>query len=424
MRMGQTLALVLTALIFIGKESHVVREHTQTNQSKEAETNASASVLSLDSYQFHIDALRSAMNSSNITLIQMSGRGDRLGSNIQRPLFLLLYCYCLGVDFCIAPQAKQLLGRELSFPICKKDASSRIKGRWALNDDHTAYFQNASMANSTSYYGIHVDDKVLGRFANGAKSQLGNICKSNQKDMSLFAKAWNAMIHLAPHHPTFANDNASTIHQELMNPHNQNVTTVAVHIRRGDIRRDNRNDIFMDDEIFLQAITRLRNMIRRVRPSHPPEVHLFSENYGMVNWTLYEDIVEYFHLADQMSPPEKRFQRMDTALNLRDWRAFLDADIFLSSGTSFARIPSLARDVTTAAAGASSSSSSDNDYLPWTLIVDQSNRGPQGFPFDAYTTLAVQRYPTPKVLHIDKKMAPPIWQDAWDHSSPHLLGIE
>jgi hypothetical protein len=66
---------------------------------------------------------------------------------------------------------------------------------------------------------------------------------------------------------------------------NKEVTTIAVHIRRGDITRE-RNDMFLTNKLFVVTIEKLCKMMSKAGRSL--EVHLFSEDYGTVNWTAYD----------------------------------------------------------------------------------------------------------------------------------------
>mmetsp|Transcript_21691 Transcript_21691/g.35850 ORF Transcript_21691/g.35850 Transcript_21691/m.35850 type:complete len:108 (-) Transcript_21691:137-460(-) len=83
------------------------------------------------------------------------------------------------------------------------------------------------------------------------------------------------------------------------------------------------------------------------------ELHLFSEDYGLTNWSAYQEVVDEWHLAKKGSD-----NQLDVLL--RDWAHFVDADVLIVGGTLSA-VPALARDEP------STTSSSIGDPFPMTL---------------------------------------------------------
>lgn len=129
---------------------------------------------------------------------------------------------------------------------------------------------------------------------------------------------------------------------------NENTTTIVVHIRRGDYLEAGRKVLW--DETYMALIEKLRAIVERTGKT--PQVHIFSEDYGSIapykdgdlpkalNWSLYDGIVDPrdMHLAPDMRESKKGLKThkarqkannvMDMSLNLRDWRHFVEADIW------------------------------------------------------------------------------------------------
>jgi hypothetical protein len=67
----------------------------------------------------------------NVTIIQKFGRVDRLGSNLQRPFFLMSYADCHGYNFCIRDEEgqnyPQLYADAFPFPICSRNVVENAK---------------------------------------------------------------------------------------------------------------------------------------------------------------------------------------------------------------------------------------------------------------------------------------------------------
>ena len=148
-----------------------------------------------------------------------------------------------------------------------------------------------------------------------------------------FRDYWRNNILTAP--PRGALKSSDTVKENLFK--SENVTTIAVHVRRGDYTWKKRKDVFTKDTVCIQAITQIRDMVK-ARASEGlgrPEVHLFSEDYGTVNWTSYEGLVDEWHFAPFMGI----LHQMDWALNIRDWIHFIKADITIATG-AFSTLPS------------------------------------------------------------------------------------
>ena len=110
---------------------------------------------------------------------------------------------------------------------------------------------------------------------------------------------------------------------------------IVAHVRRGDILPGVRNDVWISDEHVISLIEVAIYYVRRKRgPDVKIEVHVFSEDYGMTNWTKYKPLVDVFHLASEGSD--------DVELNLRDWKHFVIADVLIVGGT-FSSVPAYAR---------------------------------------------------------------------------------
>lgn len=136
---------------------------------------------------------------------------------------------------------------------------------------------------------------------------------------------------------------------------NRSSTRIAVHARRGDILPGVRNDVWIGDDQIISLIEMAKHYVRRRKGrDHVIEVHMFSEDYGAVNWTRYGNgLVDRFHLAPRGS--------WDIELNIRDWKHFVTADVMIIGG-SFSQIPGLAR-----------YKPSEEDGLPMTIYMHKNN---------------------------------------------------
>lgn len=112
---------------------------------------------------------------------------------------------------------------------------------------------------------------------------------------------------------------------------------IAIHVRRGDVEPTGHwAHGFIEDSAFLQLIALCKDYLK----SQEMEVHIFSEDYGATNWSLFENNNTYFHLA----PKDNTYHLAPGNLteNLRDWAHFCEADILIAGGT-FSVIPALTR---------------------------------------------------------------------------------
>jgi hypothetical protein len=256
----------------------------------------------------------------NVTIIQKYGRTDRLGSNMQRPFFLMAYADCRGYKFCIRNEEgqnfPQLYLDAFSLPICSRN----------VVESANAGELGVVPVNASGVYRFVDKDKWLLKLMS---SKLANCAFTKP-----FRETMRNMIMDSTNRGEFK---GSTIANEDFFT-NKEVTTIAVHVRRGDIH-EGRRDIFLTDELFVVTIKKLREMMSKAGRSS--EVHLFSEDYGTVNWTAYDGLVDQFHLAPQINSAT-RGSKMDMHLNLRDWKHFVKADILVAGG-SFSRLPGFSR---------------------------------------------------------------------------------
>jgi hypothetical protein len=268
-------------------------------------------------------------NLPNVMIEMKYQRQDRLGSNIRRPLSLLGYAHCLGYGFCIRPGSEGIT-RYFSpgFPTCPND----------LQDTHPPIGRLFyDEINQTGLYTLDRDDDLLRNWVH----QNGD-CGFDDS----FRALWRQMIVNASNSPFLPADKSELAKQQLFqNKDDAQVTTVAVHIRRGDYVEWGRGVIH--DVFYVVMLRRLRARLEKMK--RIPEIHIFSEDYGWVdktrnltsNWTLYEGIADHIHLAPDMRT-NRTAHAMDMALNLRDWRHFVEADILIV-GSPFSEIPALGR---------------------------------------------------------------------------------
>ncbi len=262
-------------------------------------------------------------------------RGDRLGSNIVRPLSLMGYAHCYRHIFCIAEGRG---GLTKYFPAlvnltCPKDLHQRLP--W-IDDGEKKLFDNPPLK-EPGIYAFKRNDK---RLETWTKTHMD--CAFDD----VMRKKWGQVIVDAS-----LGDNPNIINKTLASEDlfeankDPNTVTVAINIRRGDFT-DWQRKVYLD-QYYVILLRHLRFLL--VKAGRIPEVHLFSEDYGMIdigrnitrNWTMYEGLVEHYHFApDMRTARNPHVMNMD--LNLRDWRHFVQADILIVGG-SFSRIPALGR---------------------------------------------------------------------------------
>lgn len=254
----------------------------------------------------------------NVTIFMKFPRRDRLGSNVQRPLFLMAYSHCMGYNFCIGP-GRAGISEIFGFPTCPETFVDGYGGR---------IFETE--VNRSGVYDFARDDGAIMRAV------------SENIECSLsasFRKAWRDMVFSAPQ---FQDPNG-VASQDLFGKNS--AVKVAVHIRRGDI--PGRRPEFIWDAVYLSIIKDLQEQLTKA--GRESEVHIFSEDYGETNWTRYEGLVDKdkMHLAPLVGSGG---HSMDMDLNMRDWKHFINADILVAGGT-FSRIASYARDEADEATG-------------------------------------------------------------------------
>jgi hypothetical protein len=250
----------------------------------------------------------------NVTIAMKFPRSDRLGSNVQRPLHLMAYSYCKGYKFCIGP-GRAGISSIFHFPTCPDN----------IVDIHVGTIFETEVNRSGSYTFHRDDGALLNAVATNIECALAPSTR----------KIWRDMIFSAPQFQ----DPHNVAVQNLFG--NTTAVTVAVHIRRGDVRLGHPG--FFTDDVFVFAIKELQARIAKT--GRDTEVHIFSEDYGDTNWTAYDGLVDTdkMHLAPQYHVNPIGRDKMDLDLNLRDWKHFITADVLVVGGT-FSNIASLARE--------------------------------------------------------------------------------
>lgn len=123
--------------------------------------------------------------------------------------------------------------------------------------------------------------------------------------------------------------------------HDELAVKVAVHVRRGDITPQFYAHAWIPDRVVVAQIGRVVSTLRSTT-GRRVEVHVFSEAYGITNWTAFRNAgVHALHLAPGLGG-EARRARDAVQRNLRDWAHFVEADVLIIGGT-FSAVPALAR---------------------------------------------------------------------------------
>ena len=248
----------------------------------------------------------------NVTIAMKIPRRDRLGSNVQRPLFLMAYSHCMGYNFCIC-SGRAGVSEIFGFPTCPE----------TFEDVHVGRIFNTEVNRSGVYDFARDDTTLMTAVSENVECALS----------ASFRKTWRDMVFSAPQ---FQDPNG-VASQDLFG--NNSAVKVAVHIRRGDVARG--HNAFVCDEVYVSIIKDLQEQLAKA--GRESEVHIFSEDYGVTNWTRYEGLVDKdkMHLAPQLVGSGRHSMDMD--LNMRDWKHFINADILVAGGT-FSRIAAYARE--------------------------------------------------------------------------------
>ena len=270
----------------------------------------------------------------NIYIQFRSPRKDRLGSNMQRPLHLMSYAHCYRHIFCIQEGQAGLLKYfpALLNQTCPKDLGERLP--WT--DDEHKLFDNPPLK-KPGVYAFKQNDNLLEKWV---------MTHMDCAFDDAMRKKWGQAIVDAS-----SGDNPNVMNKTLASEDlfeankDPNTVSVAINIRRGDISAWGRKTWL--DQYYVILLRHLRFLLDKA--GRIPEVRLFSEDYGMIdiknnitlNWTMYEGVVEHYHLAPDVSTPGNP-HAMNIDLNLRDWRHFVQADILIVGG-SFSRIPARGR---------------------------------------------------------------------------------
>mmetsp|Transcript_41375 Transcript_41375/g.72741 ORF Transcript_41375/g.72741 Transcript_41375/m.72741 type:complete len:424 (-) Transcript_41375:111-1382(-) len=246
----------------------------------------------------------------SVTLTFQKHRRDRMGSRIQLPLSAWLVARHHGWNFCSPPDP---MASVLKFTICSSgyETLKLLQGpRFEYHDDN--------ITDSGVYYINRVRNTLWATIANSEQNAVSMLDNGAVED-------WRQMIVSAYVRPE--------LEEELWL--SQNSVRVAVHARRGDIRPGERNDVWIGDNQIIALIEMAKYYIRLKRGQDVTiEVHMFSEAYGVTNWTQYDTLVDRFHLAPEGSTDIER--------NLRDWKHFVLADVLIIGG-SFSSHPAIAR---------------------------------------------------------------------------------
>jgi len=316
----------------VPKNNSSVHLQNQTPTEEEYRNNTSNTGTSIDDIEPNDNEEDNV--DRNVYIQFRFGRRDRLGTNIKRPLYLMSYAHCYRHIFCIQQGQAGLADY---FPgmgnqTCPEGPDKRIP--WIQDDGKL--FDNPPIK-EPGMYAFTRNDKRLETWTKTHKD-----CAFD----NAMRKKWGQMIVDAS-----LGDNPKVINKTLASEDlfeantDPNTVTVAINIRRGD-QHDWGRKLWLDQS-YVTLLRHLRFLLDKA--GRIPEVHLFSEDYGMINaernitrnWTMYEGLVEHFHLAPDMRT-EGNSQVMNMDLNLRDWRHFVQADILIVGG-SFSRIPALGR---------------------------------------------------------------------------------
>lgn len=253
---------------------------------------------------------------ANITIVMQYPRHDRLGSNLQRPFILQAYALCKGYSFCIADGREGVARVFEKLPTCSRNLPPPV-GTIFESEENV----------SGSYLFFTNEKAALRAFSENVDCMLQSRNRALWRDIVFSAGQYQERKSPASMNLLSTSSGVSPV-------------TIAVHVRRGDIIK-RRKDIFVPDEVYHTVLMFLKLEFKKLNKT--AEFHIFSEDYGDVNWTGYMRFLSSsrnIHLAPSLKQHGEH--AMDIDLNLRDWKAMIEADILLVGGT-FSRIASYAR---------------------------------------------------------------------------------
>lgn len=274
------------------------------------------------------------------TIVHMRGRKDRFGSRFREIFLMSSIAYCNKLNYCVDVKNSTFYNEQMSFfPKCCRDHSTDaikytldMRGEDPVDgkDDNTTFYRSIDVMNRNGTFLYKNGDNRW--YAEVLRSYKNHSCLFNSE----FRRYWRQKI-LHANQGLFFKD-SKIANEDLYKVENSSIAIIAVHVRRGDVT--SKSPIFSWDPVVTQSIELLRGYVQK--KGRIPRVHLFSENYGSVNWTTYQDIVDEWHLAPQMNEADTG-HNMDLELNLRDWIHFLKADVLVTDG-SFSNVVGALRD--------------------------------------------------------------------------------
>ena len=294
-----------------------------------------------------------------------------ISSNFSHSFTAWLVAHYHRWKFCGPPDP---MAQALSFPMCNNVSSLDYVTRQLLE---------MGASGSSSLYEYHNDDNITqsGIYYINENSNKGLWDSIYDTEKSItkpsmftqrFIRDWRGMILNAHIRPEI--DKELWLHPDSIR--------IAVHVRRGDILPGVRNDVWISDDQIISLIEMSIHYTRWIRgPDVKTEVHVFSEGYGMTNWTRYGSLVDQYHLAPEGSE--------DIELNLRDWKHFVNADVLIVGGT-FSALPAFAR------SHIISTANGNNIGFPITIYRDRGMKGGRKdwIPWRYSHEEVVARFPT------------------------------
>ena len=317
---------------------HLVKTALPPKQQSSSSSSINNNIYWYDHHNGEDGYIKEDIN-KDIVIQMRAARNDRLASNIERPLFLMSYAHCYRQSFCIVDGR---FGLAIYFPgfvnkTCPEGIHKKLGwGDKGWNDKPKPMFDEAPMTKTGIYPFVRADDYL-------------HHWKKKHEECAFddaMRLRWGKMIVEASLSDNPKIKNATLAKQNLFEMGSDpKIVTVAINIRRGDFGEWQNHVVH--DQFYVVLLRQLRSILGKAGKS--PEVHLFSEDYGMIdvgrnitrNWTMYNGVVEHFHLAPDMRT-KKNKHALNMDLNLRDWRHFIKADI-LVVGSHFSQTPGYGR---------------------------------------------------------------------------------